>query len=366
MSRTIAEAFPPGEFIREEMEAREWSQLDLADILGVRPPALSKLLAGTTKVTALIAEKLSGAFGTSAELWMNYQTTFDLWQASQRDDRVERKAALYSIAPVREMEKRGWIVASDSLDVMESRVAGFLGLSDIASREEPEFLHVARASSSYTVQRGAWLCRARKLAETLTVERFTEKRLDGGIKRLKELMHEPEEARHASRVLAESGVRFVVVEPLPNARIDGACFWIGRTPAIAMSLRYDRIDSFWYTLLHELGHVHHKHALSIDDLDKPEGENEVEKQADEFAASASIDQSQLADFIARVGPMYSFKNIEGFAGKQRVHPGVVVGQLHHRKMLEYSHGRRFLVKVRSHVIQSALTDGWGAMLPSGL
>lgn len=365
MSQRIAEAFLPGDFIREEMTARLWSQRDLAHILNLEPSALNKLLAGKKKVSARIAEKLANAFGTSPELWMNYQTTFDLRHQDHRDETVARRAHLYSKAPVREMIKRGWIGGSDSIEVLEKRVADFLGVRGVAASDEPPFLHAARASIDFTAQQRAWLCRAKQLAETLTVDRFSQDRLRACIDGLKGLMREPEDIRQVPCVFGEAGIRFVVVEPLPNARIDGACFWLsGFAPVIAMSLRYDRIDSFWHTLLHELGHIRYEHALSIDDLDNPTNESDEEKKADGLAEAAAVDQRELVGFIARVGPIYSVAQVRGFAAELSVHPGVVIGQLHRRGELECSQGRVFLVPVRAHLVSAALTDGWGALLPS--
>lgn len=70
------------------------------------------------------------------------------------------------------------------------------------------------------------------------------------------MLHSIAEIRKIPRVLADMGVRLVVVEALPQTRIDGACLWLDKvSPVVALSLRYDRVDAFWFTLLHELNHV---------------------------------------------------------------------------------------------------------------
>lgn len=71
----------------------------------------------------------------------------------------------------------------------------------------------------------------------------------------------------------------------------------------------------------------------------------------------------MDDFVARNRKVYSEKKIVGFANRMSVHPGIVLGQLHFRKELEFSVLRKLLVKVRGELIQSALSDGWG-MCPS--
>jgi len=74
--------------------------------------------------------------------------------------------------------------------------------------------------------------------------------------KLKTLLISPEGARKVPRIMMEAGVRFVIVEALPSSKIDGVCFWLNdRHPVIGMSLRFDRIDNFWFVLRHEIEHV---------------------------------------------------------------------------------------------------------------
>lgn len=69
--------------------------------------------------------------------------------------------------------------------------------------------------------------------------------------------------RQVPGVLANAGVRFLIVEILPTTRIDGVCLWLdASSPVVALSLRYDRIDAFWHTLLHECAHVKYKDGLT--------------------------------------------------------------------------------------------------------
>jgi HTH-type transcriptional regulator/antitoxin HigA len=173
-------------------------------------------------------------------------------------------------------------------------------------------------------------------------------------------------------VLSEVGIRFLVVEPLAGTRIDGVCVWLNDSkPVIALSLRYDRIDSFWFALAHELGHVVNRDGLEhpVVDLDLV-GENaikstdkpETERAADAFAEELLVPASEINGFVARVRPLYSKERIKGFAARLKVHPGIVVGQLAHRGEIGYWHSRETLEKVKDLVTDNALTDGWGHTL----
>jgi HTH-type transcriptional regulator/antitoxin HigA len=372
IDRTPAEVFPPGEFIREEIEARGWSQAELAEILGRPPRLVSELIAGKRAITAETAKGLGEAFGTGAQFWMNLESAYQLFKAepSGREGVVARRAKLYEKAPVKEMIRRRWIEPSESIEVLEKRVEDFLSV--------PLIPHAARKSTSYLDEvspaQHAWLVRARQLAGSTGAASFSPSNIEGLLSELRRLLASAEEVRHVPRLLANAGIRFVIVEPLPQIRVDGACFWLDRSsPAIALSLRFDRIDWWWFTLMHELAHVKHKDGqdtvlLDVDLLGEDTQETkqpkpDFELKADEFAASFLVPPDKLQSFIARVKPLFSKQRIRAFAAQHQVHPGIVVGQLHHAGAISYAHSRDLLEKVRGTLKESALTDGWGSMLP---
>jgi HTH-type transcriptional regulator/antitoxin HigA len=369
--RRPAEVFPPGDFIKEELEAREWTQTDLAEILGRPQRVVSEIINGKRAISPETAKGLGEAFGTGAQFWMNLESAYQLAQVKDQDDVVARRASLYSKAPVKEMLRRGWIEPSNSVDVLEKQIVDFFELTRLD--EDIRFCAAARQSTSYmdvTPMQCAWLFRAKKLARAIQARHFTPQLLDEGLERLRNLLRSPEEVRHVPRILAESGIRFVVLEPLPQTRIDGVCFWLDDTsPVIALSFRYDRLDWFWFTLGHELQHVKNgdgreQQAQLDTDLvgeqaARTEGKSPSEQAADRFAAQFLIPERELESFIARVRPLYSKQRILGFAARLKIHPGIVIGQLQRRGEIKYAHSRDMLLKVREYVIGSALTEGWG-------
>jgi HTH-type transcriptional regulator / antitoxin HigA len=202
----------------------------------------------------------------------------------------------------------------------------------------------------------------------LPVAVFDSARLDGAEKKLRQLAAYPKEAERLAEILAYYGIRFVVVEPLAGARIDGAAFWIGESPVLAVSARWDRIDAFWFTVMHEFMHIKNGDAYSADInlvRESEEGimvaasEDTAEQRASDQAANLLVPRAELDSFIRRVSPLYASTRIVQFAHRIKMHPGIIVGQLQHRGELRYSSHRGFLVRLRKFVIETALTDGWG-------
>lgn len=375
-TRTPAEVFPPGDFIRDELDARGWTQDDLATIMGRPLQFVNELVGGKKQITPETALGLAKAFGDDDALyWMNLDNVYRLTKAKPIDDSVARRAKLYSRFPVRDLIKRKWIEESENPDVTGHRVCRFFQIKNLD--ETPQLSHAAKADQYEARQydetthlQYAWLFRAKELASCVESTSYDEGKLKTALSKLRALLIAPEEIRQVPTILADAGVRFVVVEFLKGAKIDGAAFWIENTPVIAMTLRFDRIDNFWFVLRHEIEHILRRDGTMIDvelteNLERKSALPLQEQRANTAAADFMIPRHEVDNFITRVRPLFSEKRISLFAKRIGVHPGLVVGQLQHRNEVPYTHFHKLLVKVREIITQVALTDGWGTVPPIG-
>jgi HTH-type transcriptional regulator/antitoxin HigA len=368
--RTFAEVFPPGEFIKDELEARGWTQLDLAEILGRDPVQINLIVNGKQTITPETARQLGDAFGTGAQFWLNLESSYRLSQVEPVESSVARRAMLYEKFPVREMVKRGWIEQSDNVEVLEKRLCDFFEIDSLD--EEPRLAHAARKSTKglLTSLQKAWLFRVRHLARAVWASAFSARSLSQCFAALSLMRRNREDIRRVPQVLAEHGIRFVIVELFPTTKIDGVTLWLDKqSPVIALSFRYDRIDWFWHTLAHEMVHVEKRDGISEPILDTDivgedaDQQSESERFIDRAACDFLIPQKDINKFIARKGPYYSKYEISLFAERLKVHPGIIVGQLQHRKEMSYAYNREMLPKVLSIISPSALVDGWGNVAP---
>lgn len=217
-----AEVFSPGEFLSEELEARGWSQQEFAEIIGRPANAVSEIINGKRAITPATAKALAAALGTSPALWMNLDAAYRLERTEPAPQRISMQARLRSRYPVRDMIQRGWIEDSEDPEVLEHRVLRFFGVETMD--DTPQFPIAARKGIKASLEpedspkQLAWLYRVRQCAEAMPIGKYSESRLRQALAELEKLMSEPEEVRHVPRILEACGVRFVVVEPLPDRK----------------------------------------------------------------------------------------------------------------------------------------------------
>lgn len=369
----------PGQLIQALLNFRHWTQRILAIVLNIDESGLNKVIAGRRPIDADLALGLSQIFDVPAEKFLQLQKDYDLAMARlilQPDPGLSTRASLFGDLPVSDMVKRGWLLGVDDVRQVQAVEAALCKFFGVASVDEIEILpHAAKKTNVFapaTPAQIAWLYRVKQIAEEMLVAKYSPDALQGVIDKFRGLLGSPEGARKVPRMLTECGIRFVIVESLPNAKIDGVCLWLNdRSPVIGMSLRHDRIDNFWFVLRHECEHVLQNHGRTAAMLDA-ELEKEragtgdslpnEERVANEAAAEFCVPQASLKKFIERKAPFFAERDIIGFARTYHVHPGLVAGQLQH-KTERYELFRNHLAKVRSSIAPNAMIDGWGDVAP---
>lgn len=371
----------PGQLLESLLIARGWSNRVLAVVLGIDETGISKIISNNKTVTAEIAILLEEVFEVSAQEFLALQRDYDLAKArieSRPDPGRETRAKLFHGLPVPEMIKRGWLDVRDIRDMnaVEKSLSKFFSVDSIDQIEVlPHAAKKTSVSEDATPVQIAWLYRVKQIASEMIVGKYSDFGVRRAIEQLKTLILSAEEIRKVPRILAEFGIRFVIVESLPAAKIDGVCFWLNESsPVIGMSIRHDRIDNFWFVLRHELEHVLHEHGKTLITIDSElegdragtgDGVAEEERIANQAAAEFCVPQKTLDSFIARKSPVFAERDILGLAATLRIHPGLIAGQLRYRTG-RYDRFTNHLVKIRSIVSPGAVVDGWGDIAQVGI
>lgn len=361
--RVPAQIYPPGRFLREELESRRWTQTDLAEILDRPVRLVNEIIMGKRAITPETAHGLGAALGTEPTFWMNLETQWQLARTAPEEDPVLRRTKIFGRFPVKEMQKRGWISAASSIDVVETELKRYFGIGSLD--DDIQVAHAAKKTSydKVSMHQAAWLIRAQQLAETLDVAPYSPGALPAVLSELRACVAWPQDAAKVPQILAVRGIRLIIVAPLPGSKIDAACMWFKSQPLIVLTLRYDKHDIFWHALFHELDHIEHGEGKSDPIVDSDllrdcsHGETS-EKRANQHAASTLIPHKELEQFIARVKPFFSETSIRDFASRMHVHPGVVVGQLQHHGLIPWSTFSGFKSRIREFIVPSARTDGF--------
>lgn len=162
-----------------------------------------------------------------------------------------------------------------------------------------------------------------------------------------------EDIMHVPPTLLDLGVHFVIVPHLPGTYVDGAAIYLdgnSNQPVVAITLRYDRIDAFWFTLMHELAHIILEHEAVLDEriFEEHNGDSKEDK-ADRFACEHLVDPTAFSAFVKNVKPYFSKSAIDRFAETQGRVTWIVLGQLQYKGIVGYQHLRPLLVKAKPHL-----------------
>ena len=364
----------PGQYLQALLAERQWSQSLLAVVLKTPDTTVSRLARDEKPIDAPTALVLGEVFGVQPEVFLNLQRNYDLAVAritAIPDPTRADRATLLSELPVVEMRNRGWLDFKDVREVtrVESELTRFF---EVPSVGEIEVLpHAAKrtvVSGEVSAPQLAWIYRVRQIARAMVVPKYSTSALQRAVREMKDLLVSAEAVGRVPRLLAEAGVRFVVVESLSAAKIDGVCFWLDdRSPVIGMTLRYDRIDNFWFVLRHECEHVLRgdgRQSIALDaELERDRagtgpGVEEEELAANRAAADFCVPGKMLEAFIARKAPVFTRRDIIGFSRVVKVHPGLIAGQLQNATGRYEGLGDN-LIRVRNKVLTHVVHDGWG-------
>jgi HTH-type transcriptional regulator/antitoxin HigA len=244
------------------------------------------------------------------------------------------------------MAKLGWIPGSPNLAERAEELIGDLieqaGGADVvgaALYRKTDHMRANAKMDSYSLKAWCW-----KVLATANESRPKMDYEPGVVtlellKQIARLSWSEEGPRLAKEFLAKHGIPLVIVPHLPKTYLDGAALRLDdERPVIGLTLRYDRIDNFWFCLLHELAHVgrhmdNNEGDAFLDDLTlrNVEGarEDPKEAQADEWAEEALIPRAVWETSAARHQP--TPMAVMNLAKALQVHPAIVAGRIRYEQ-----------------------------------
>lgn len=235
--------------------------------------------------------------------------------------------------PYKEMIKRKWFDVPRNANPLEKLKEYFLYAAgpQFATAYHRKKMHSRNIPNEYALL--AWqtrvLERARDLAKQDEIAKF---KLDDScwIPELVSLTKHKDGAKHANRLLARKGIILVIERHLPGSYLDGAAMLDDtERPVIGLTLRYDRLDNFWFVLFHELGHVfqHLFDGLRFDffDEESPSDTDSIEAEADKFALDTLIPSALWEQCLSRFA--LSEEAVQIDADNLGIDPSIIAGRI---------------------------------------
>lgn len=241
--------------------------------------------------------------------------------------------------PTKAMAKKGWIpdvrnLAGRAEEIMLDLIKR-AGGKDVASDALHRFARVNAKMDPYALKAWCWqvLAEVNENLPTANYENGTVT-LDF-LKTVARLSRTENGPLQAKAFLRNHGIAFVIVPHLPKAHLDGAALRLGDgRPVIGLTLRHDRIDDFWFCLLHELAHIG-RHmdtdngSAFVDDMSlrkvEAEREDPREKEADEWTDEALIPQAAWDSSDVKDQP--TSMAVLNLANALEIHPAIVAARV---------------------------------------
>jgi HTH-type transcriptional regulator/antitoxin HigA len=328
-SRNFPSSLPdPIEAVRFRMEQQNLTQRDLVPFIGSRSK-VSEVLSGKRTLTLSMIRSLHSNLGIPARVLLQ-----------ERDPSLLEETGIdWSRFPVREIVSRGWVTlrVRNVREQAEEVVRDFLAkLGDasaaVAMYRTTDHVRSARAMDEYAL--AAWsarvVIRAREDPPSVAFEVGTVD-LDF-MREVARLSWSESGPLLAQEYLRKHGIPLIIEPHLPRTYLDGAAILVDADrPIIGLTTRYDRIDNFWYCLMHELAHIarHLNAGVSrfFDDLDVEDQGNSREEEADELAGEALIPNKVWQESPAKSCRLP--EAAEDLAKKLGIHPAIVAGRMRH-------------------------------------
>ena len=316
----------PIEAIRFRMEEQGLIQNDLIPYIGSKSK-VSEILSGKRSLTIPMIRALNHHLGIPLDALIQ--------EAKNEAYSLDLNDMDWEKFPVMEIVKRGWINIKNTITKIDAKevVADFLKPLGVLSPQGVMWirtLHSREEQNANTYDLIAWIARLMALSENISVNDYNKNLITADyLRELARLSQFDQGPLLAKEMLAKNGIKLIFLESLPKAKIDGGCF-LDRDghPVIGMTLRYDRIDNFWHTLLHEMAHIY-KHLNNqnqfIDNLDSDSKENPQEKEADKIARESFIPRS-----IWKRSDAFTLRTntaINELAKKLSIHPAIIAGRI---------------------------------------
>jgi HTH-type transcriptional regulator/antitoxin HigA len=336
-----AEVVHPGETLAEWLDHQGMSQVQFARRASLTPKHINQVLKGSVGISPEVALAFERVTSIPARYWTQLETNCQTAkQQIIEEQRLKEHVHIVDRFPVKTLERLGHVTLRPSKVEQLKELLRFFAVADAYALEEvwlkPALYRRSQAFQADEASLAVWLRLAELHAAQIPTELFDAGRCRAAIPKIRSLSRIPGVGwvKPLQDICASIGIALVILKELPKCRINGATRWLSPDKAIiALSLRHRRNDIFWFTLFHEMCHIlrHSKKETFVDT--KGSGiDHELEVEADTFA-SRTLVPPETANELRH---LTTASQVENFAKKIGVAPGIVVGRMQHDSLIPHS------------------------------
>ncbi|MHB1461347.1 MAG: HigA family addiction module antitoxin [Armatimonadota bacterium] len=350
---TTFEILHPGVMVLRELDYLRLTQSDAAVKLGIKPESLNRIIKGHSPVTPDFALRMERAFQLNAEMLLKWQAGYDKQQEEQaqidQQDEINKWADQF---PLNAMYRLGMFPVSARDRRRGQHLLTYFQVASVEAYQNtyPQLKLAAKGTHrSDSVDMNtvyAWMRHAVNQSNTNIDELgdYTPSRFADALDRIRPLLGsaEIEAVFQAMDILRTAGVHCEISDSLPGLKIGGVTYWEGKRPVICISTRGKRLDTIWFTLLHEIAHILlHGHQAYVTHL--TEQDPQIEHEANAWAANFLISPEDWLSFTQRKA--FSRNDMIAFACQHKLHPCLVLGRLQKEQLVSPAAHRQLHIYV---------------------
>lgn len=331
----------PGFELQSILNTKNITQRDFAAKIGITLSLLNSILKGNRNINVNIAISLQAAGYGDAKWWLDKQIDFLIGQRQndeviiKKTDNIATWKEIEHIVPVNYFKKEGLLKNDISQDI--DTVFEIYKVKDLSSLSNTiknySFKHFRKSSAFSETKENviAWSKLAEFKAEKIKLKSFDKECELTLIDELKKCFYKNiDTVERTKKILNKFGIIFFPLDRPEKTPVDGKSFMSGNNPAIVLSLKYNRLDNFAFTVMHELGHVF-KHFTQLKYKDdsffvSTSNTEKEEFEADLYARNHLIDPEAWDDFIFSNSD-YDDDVILKLSRNIKVHPGIIRGRI---------------------------------------
>ncbi|MFC2156520.1 transcriptional regulator [Acidobacteriota bacterium] len=323
----------PIEALKFRMEQLNLNQQALVPYIGSKSK-VSEVLNGKRPLTLSMMRALHKGLGIPAEV---------LLQEKDHDFPQDFPDMDWSKFPIQDMMQNNWITFDKEIKGNEEEVMrnyiNKVGGMDLFTHLSMSFKKSRSLNKQYRTDRYAllvWCLRVLELADMSSNKKYRPELLD--LQEIVKLSYFENGPLLAKEYLEKAGVQFIIVPHLSKTFLDGAAMILeSGIPIIALTLRFDRIDNFWFCLIHELvhltKHLSKENNMILDELEPRQrenrGEDPLEKEADKLAQNALIPEKAWNTIDLKAKDLN--KEVIQLGEDLKIHPAIIAGRIRYEK-----------------------------------